>query len=168
MHRRSLLKGIALGALQWIVPRGLWAKGRVKGLTARRVRPGDPGWPSAASWEQLKKAVGGNLVEVRPPFGACAKEPQGAACQDAMKNIQNPFFVGDQPGGTQVSGWLDAWTPAPSAYAVKARSSGDVAAAVNFARDNNLRLVVKGAGHSYQGTSNAPDSLLIWTRAMNK
>ena len=27
---------------------------------------------------------------------------------------------------------------------------------------------MKGAGHSYQGTSNAPDSLLIWTRAMNK
>ena len=39
--------------------------------------------------------------------------------------------------------------------------------AVNFARDNNLRLVVKGGGHSYQGTSNAPDSLLIWTRHMN-
>jgi FAD/FMN-containing dehydrogenase len=28
--------------------------------------------------------------------------------------------------------------------------------------------VVKGAGHSYLGTSNAPDSLLVWTRAMNK
>ena len=39
---------------------------------------------------------------------------------------------------------------------------------MNFARDNRLRLVVKGAGHSYQGTSNAPDSLLIWTRAMNE
>ena len=39
--------------------------------------------------------------------------------------------------------------------------------AVNFARENNLRLVVKGGGHSYQGTSNAPDSLLIWTRHMN-
>jgi hypothetical protein len=26
-------------------------------------------------------------------------------------------------------------------------SNGDVAAAANFARDNNLRLVVKGAGH---------------------
>ena len=76
--------------------------------------------------------------------------------------------MGDQPGGTQVSGWLDAWTPAPSAYAVKARNAADVAAAVNFARDNNLRLVVKGAGHSYLGTSNAPDSLLIWTRGMNK
>ena len=40
-------------------------------------------------------------------------------------------------------------------------------AAVNFARENRLRLVVKGGGHSYQGTSSAPDSLLIWTRAMN-
>jgi hypothetical protein len=30
-----------------------------------------------------------------------------------------------------------------------------------------LRLVVKGGGHSYQGTSNAPDSLLIWTRHMH-
>jgi FAD/FMN-containing dehydrogenase len=27
--------------------------------------------------------------------------------------------------------------------------------------------VVKGGGHSYQGTSNAPDSFLIWTRHMN-
>jgi FAD/FMN-containing dehydrogenase len=40
-------------------------------------------------------------------------------------------------------------------------------AAVNFARENRLRLVVKGGGHSYQGTSDAGDSLLIWTRAMN-
>jgi hypothetical protein len=118
-------------------------------------------------WARLNEAVGGNLIAAPAPFGACATDPKGAPCVDAVANIQNPFYLGDQPGGTQVSGWLDAWTPAPSAYAVKARSSGDVAAAVNFARDNNLRLVVKGAGHSYQGTSNAPDSLLIWTRAMN-
>ena len=26
---------------------------------------------------------------------------------------------------------------------------------------------MKGGGHSYQGTSNAADSLLIWTRHMN-
>jgi hypothetical protein len=42
-----------------------------------------------------------------------------------------------------------------------------VVAAVNFARENNLRLVVRGGGHSYLGTSSAPDSLLIWTRAMH-
>ncbi len=52
-------------------------------------------------------------------------------------------------------------------YAVAARNAADIAAAVNFARENHLRLVVKGGGHSYQGTSNAPDSLLIWTRHMD-
>ena len=72
---------------------------------------------------------------------------QGRPCVDALANIKNPFYPGDQPGGTQVSGGLDAWTPASSAYEVKALSNGDVAAAANFARDNNLRLVVKGAGH---------------------
>ncbi|WP_317203929.1 FAD-binding oxidoreductase [Janthinobacterium sp.] len=41
-------------------------------------------------------------------------------------------------------------------------------AAVNFARTHNLRLVVKGGGHSYQGGSDAPDSLLLWTRHMNE
>lgn len=90
------------------------------------------------------------------------------ACLDAIKNMNNPFYVGDQPGGTQLSGWLEAWTPAPSAYAITARNASDVAAAVNFARSHNLRLVVKGGGHSYLGTSNAPDSLLVWTRAMKK
>ena len=48
-----------------------------------------------------------------------------------------------------------------------ARNANDIAAAVNFARENNLRLVVKGGGHSYQCTSNASDSLLIWTRHMH-
>ncbi|MBV8497591.1 MAG: FAD-dependent oxidoreductase, partial [Gammaproteobacteria bacterium] len=56
----------------------------------------------------------------------------------------------------------------PSAYAVAARNTADVVAAVNFARENKLRLVVKGGGHRYLGTSNAPDSLLVWTRAMNQ
>src|SRR5208282_2183053 len=51
-------------------------------------------------------------------------------------------------------------------YAIAAKSTADVIA-VNFARTNNLRLAIKGGGHSYQGTSNAADSLLIWTRHMN-
>ena len=81
--------------------------------------------------------------------------------------LANPFFVGDQPGLTQSSGWLDAWRSSPSAYVVAAENAADVAAAVRFAHTHNLRLVVKGGGHSYFGTSNAPDSLLLWTRKMN-
>jgi hypothetical protein len=126
------------------------------------------GWPSDAEWESLRRSVDGNLIKVEPLFAPCTRSAESAACSDLQKNLRNPFFLGDQPSGTQVSGWYRAWTPAPSAYAVKARTAADVAAAVNFARKHNLRLVVKGAGHSYLGTSNAPDSLLIWTRAMNQ
>lgn len=39
-------------------------------------------------------------------------------------------------------------------------------AAVNFAREHGVRLVVKGTGHDYLGRSNAPDSLLVWTHNM--
>jgi FAD/FMN-containing dehydrogenase len=132
-----------------------------------RLRPSNPAWPIAARWEELNQSVHGNLIKVQPVFAACATDMQNAACADALKNARNPFYLGDQPAGTQVTGWLDAWKPAPSAYAVAARNTADVAAAINFARENNLRLAVKGGGHSYQGTSNAPDSLLVWTRAMN-
>src|SRR5258706_210045 len=41
-------------------------------------------------------------------------------------------------------------------------------AAENSAREHTLRLVVKGGGHSYQDTATAPDSLLIWTRHMDR
>jgi FAD/FMN-containing dehydrogenase len=133
-----------------------------------RVRPSDAQWPGAASWAKLKEEVGGQLIEPTALFGSCPVDPNGAACLEAHQYMGNPFWIGHQAAGTQVSGWLDAWIPAPSAYAVRARSAADVAAGVNFARQNNLRLVVKGAGHSYLGTSNAPDSLLIWTPAMNE
>ena len=159
----SLLSGGLAGLLD---PAGAAQAGTRR--TRRRVRPSDPNWPTAASWAKLKEAVGGNLIEVHSLFEACQAEPAGAACLDALRNISNPYWIADQPAGTEISGWLDAWTPAPSAYALKARNAADVALGVNFARENNLRLVIKGGGHSYLGTSNAPDSLLIWTRTMNK
>ena len=167
MHRRSLLTGAAAWPLVVLLSPALPAA-QASAPLRRRVRPGDAAWPTAASWRQLNEAVGGSLIAVHPLFTACEKEPGAAACVEAAANIRNPFYVGDQPAGTQVSGWLDAWAPAPSVHALKARDAADVVAGVNFARRNRLRLVVKGGGHSYQGTSNAPDSLLIWTRAMNE
>ena len=124
---------------------------------ARRVRPSDAAWPRAETWERLSRDVGGRLVKVRSPIG----DPE------FVKHVKNPFYLGDEVGLTQNLGWVDAWTSQPSAYAVAARTTADVVAAVNFAREHNVRLVVKGGGHSYLGTSNAPDSLLIWTRKMN-
>lgn len=168
MHRRNLLKGIAASVLQFAF-RPRWPlHAAVARTISRRVRPADPQWPSAESWAKLRAAVGGNLLEPQPLFAACEKDATSAACAEVLENIRNPFYIGDQPSGTEVSGWLDAWKPEPSAYAIAARNANDVAAGIKFAAQHNLRLVVKGGGHSYLGTSNAPDSLLIWTRAMNK
>jgi FAD/FMN-containing dehydrogenase len=169
MNRRSFFKRLTTIPVWPILWRYLPipAKATVPlASTAARVRPSDSTWPNAESWEKLRQDVGGNLIKVESPLVACESAPDSAPCQAVIKNLQNPYFVGDQAGGTQTSGWIDAWTSAPSAYAVAVRNTADVVAAVNFARENNLRLVVKGGGHSYQGTSNAADSLLIWTRAM--
>ena len=117
-----------------------------------------PGWPTDADWAGFNQAVGGRLSCVTlPNFDDPA----------VRKLLSDPFYIGDQPGLTQSSGWLDAWRSSPSAYVIAAESASDVAAAIGFARVHNLRLVVKGGGHSYLGTSNAPDSLLVWTRPMN-
>jgi len=118
-------------------------------------------------WQALNQAVGGRLVPVHSPLNECSGTPMSAACAQVLAELRNPYYIGDQPGLTQTLGWVDAWTFAPSAYAVAAKTPNDVVAAINFARQKNLRVVIKGGGHSYQGTSNAPDSLLIWTRAMN-
>ena len=163
LSRRRLLK-IAAG-----LP---FLSGLARGASAAtrpqaRVRLGDPAWPPEASWDQLDRDVGGRLIKVRSPLADCIGGTPDAPCEQLFKELKNPYYLGDEVGLTQSLGWVGAWTSEPSVYAVAAKTTQDVVAAVNFARTNNLRLVVKGGGHSYQGTSNAPNSLLIWTRHMN-
>src|SRR6266850_934176 len=168
MNRRHFLKSAAVipaFAIGCSQPAKTSAKR--ERVATRRARPSDPDWPSAASWERLKQEVGGRLIQVQSPLAACRDSPDGAACKELFRKLKNPYYIGDEPGLTQTSGWVDAWTSAPSVFAVAATKTQDVVAAVNFARENNLRLVVKGGGHSYKGTSSSADSLLIWTRAMN-
>ena len=135
---------------------------------ARRVRPSDRRWPSASQWESLDRQVDGQLSKVMSPFTACDPSPDAAACAKLFENLKNPYYIGDQAGLTQSLGWAEAWTSVPSVYAVTAKKTEHVVAAVNFGREHDLRLVVEGGGHSYQGTSCAPDSLLIWMREMDR
>lgn len=152
LKRRDILtSGMALA--------GVAAIGAPFPVLARPTnRLGMPDWPGADQWDALSRAVGGRLAPVTAPD---VTDPAVATL------MENPFYVSDQPGLTQSSGWLDAWRSALSRYVVKAESAADVAAAVRFARSHGVRLVVRGGGHSYFGASNAPDSLMIWTRPMN-
>ncbi|KAF2164919.1 hypothetical protein M409DRAFT_24821 [Zasmidium cellare ATCC 36951] len=51
-------------------------------------------------------------------------------------------------------------------YVVNATSADHVKLAIDFARDNNVRLNVKALGHDYLKRSATPFSLSIWTRYM--
>jgi len=142
MDRRELLAGA------WVLGVGCAAAMR-PALAAgppsnRRVRPVDAAWPSEREWSRLKRRLTGRLIRPTPLLEACRADSAAPGCTRVVANLRNPYYIGDQPAGTQVSGWLDAWQSAPSAYAVECRTPGDAVAAVNFAREHCLRLVVKG------------------------
>src|SRR5262249_4941370 len=170
MDRRRLLQ-IVVASIPSLPSIWSWILGPRRSAAATRslsrVRPADPEWPPEASWDRLSHQIRGKLLKVQLPLAECMEGPSSSSCTQIFKELKNPYYLGDEVGLTQSLGWVDAWTSSPSVYAVAAETTNDVVAAVNFARENNLRLVVKGGGHSYQGTSNAADSLLIWTRRMN-
>lgn len=122
----------------------------------------------APDWGDLAGRVRGRLVTVEPSLTACYLDPSGPACTAALSSHRNPFFVEDEAGAFQTTGWLDAFVSEPSAYAVAVESSGDIASAVAFAHEHGTRLVVKGTGHDYLGRSAARDSLLVWTHNMRE
>ncbi|MBV8192370.1 MAG: FAD-binding oxidoreductase [Alphaproteobacteria bacterium] len=165
MHRRSLLKAMAalpaagLGSLSSPV------RAQPK-PELMRVWPGGKGWPSETEWQELARSVEGRLTKLHSSLDVCRTAPAGPACRELFRELKNPYFIGDDPSLTQTTGWLDAWETQTSAYVVAAQSTADVVAAVNFAREKKLRLVVRGGAHSYLGTSNAYHSLMIWTRHM--
>ncbi|MGE4608439.1 MAG: FAD-binding protein, partial [Myxococcota bacterium] len=134
-----------------------------------RATGGDPptsAWPSKADWDALRKQVHGRLIHVKAPLDACTLDAGSAECTASLEQMNNPFYLEDHAGATQTTGWLDAWTARVSPYAVAAETPEDIVAAVNFAREHRVRLVIKGTGHDYLGRSNAPDSLLVWTHEM--
>ena len=127
MHRRSLLQRAAV-TIPFLPGIWSWPLGRARaqgaGRSQSRVRPGDPAWPSEASWDRLSREVGGRLVKVQSPLAACLEAPSSPRCAQVFKELKNPYYLGDEVGLTQSLGWVDAWTSRPSAYAVAARDDG--------------------------------------------
>src|SRR5439155_13238315 len=124
MQRRRFLKAAAATPLIILIPWASFAQLARPGVTFRRVRPSDPSWPGAASWDELNHAVDGNLIKVAPLLAPCSTWLPGRTCLDVLQNARNPFYLGDLPAGTQVSGWLDAWTPEASAFALAIIANG--------------------------------------------
>jgi len=113
LNRRRFIPESAIIPLLGACPCPRWP--RQRSLRRDNPPPGsarsEPGWPSEASWNKLGQDVGGRLIKVQSPLSACG---------ELLKELKNPYYIGDHVGLTQTLGWADAWTSRPSAYAVAA------------------------------------------------
>jgi hypothetical protein len=141
VRRRLLQAGIAAP-----LSAGLALVAHPAATAGARIRPTDAAWPAPEAWKELEAQLSGPLIAVRSPWPECMRSPLAPACSELFRQAKNPYFLGDEVALTQTLGWVDAWTSAPSVYAVRAHNPADVVSAVNFARARNLRLVVKGGG----------------------
>lgn len=154
--RRGFLGLVGALASALVVPTGVHARSSSAGLQASST------WPGAHAWNELRRQLGKRLIRPKQPWA-------GLAPGAIPSRLLNPWYLEEQPGATQSTGMYRAWTSTPSAYAVAARSVSDIVTGVNFARENDVRLVVKGTGHDYYGRSSGPrESLLLWTHHMRR
>src|SRR5687767_5858264 len=134
MNRRNFLKGAAAISASSALGSGCFIPAKQPPpIVLRRNRPSDPGWPTPGMWKRLHAQVKGRLTAIESPVERCRRERDDAACRELFLHLKNPYFIGDDPALTQTSGWVDAWTSAPSAFAIAAENTADVVAGVNFA-----------------------------------
>lgn len=125
--------------------------------------PGDETWPSSTDWEALNATVGGRLIATIPLASVCHAEPYAnydeAACSALRQEwgvaqtfglkpaeFMNPYYQNQSCDPfTDISRPCDMGNYA--SYSIDVTSAQDVVAGLQFARDKNIRLVVKNTGH---------------------
>ncbi|KAM7205431.1 putative fad binding domain containing protein [Naviculisporaceae sp. PSN 640] len=157
-------------------------KGKAQPSNAKcKAFPGSNDWPSSAEWRRLNATLGGALLNPDPPAAACYKGPNydAAKCSFLVNNASNTHYYIDDPISAlttwpQGSTCLPALNPTgkctrggyPS-YIVNATTVKHIQLAINFARNKNVRLVIKNTGHDFGGRSIGAGSLSIWTHNLD-
>ncbi|KAL4066264.1 hypothetical protein V8B97DRAFT_1981587 [Scleroderma yunnanense] len=148
---------------------------------------GDPCWPDAATFAQLESQVSQPLVYPYPTASACypAVNPSGN-CSEVIQNWMDGNWRSSIPGsmeapnfesfefknGTLSACYLNTSLGIPCkrgnvpVIGVDARTPGDIQAAVKFAVQYNLKLVIKNTGHDFLGPSAARGAFVVWTHNM--
>ncbi|KAI0005787.1 FAD-binding domain-containing protein [Xylariaceae sp. FL0662B] len=146
---------------------------------------GDDCWPTESSWTELNSTVEGNLQIVVPPGASCHNTFEGplgtlstydaGACADATVNFGNEAWTVEKP---EAALWTyftnDTCRPTGDpndsctlgyygVYLIVAQTKEHIKAGVDFARKNNLRLIIRNTGHDFIGRSTGWGSLVINT-----
>jgi hypothetical protein len=144
-----------------------------------KATPNSPTWPSPASWAGLNESTGGRLLQPAPPGAVCHPgQPtyDATACPAIQAGWSTYDFHQRDPVSSMWNQYNnDSCLPEPGypcsgygypVFVVNATTPEHVGLGVQFARDHNVRLIVKSTGHDYIGRSVAPNSLSIWTHHM--
>ncbi|KAF5347957.1 hypothetical protein D9756_010213 [Leucocoprinus leucothites] len=145
-----------------------------------RTFPGDRDWPSDLQWSAFNKTVGGRLIKTVPIGAPCHSNfPRVSFSQSECDNIKanwhDPAFHELTANSAQAPLFAnkscDPFSPPTSQcvigtyvqYAVDVASVDDVTKTIAFAKQHNIRFVVRNTGHDYMGKSTGAGGLAIWT-----
>ncbi|KAJ5139393.1 uncharacterized protein N7515_004241 [Penicillium bovifimosum] len=142
--------------------------------------PSDSCWPPPSAWDSLNGTVDGRLIATVPIGSPChAPNYDAAACAAIKANWTKPEIHFDSSSSVMQTYFAnqtcDPFTPKSKPchlgnyvnYAVNVSSSDQVIAAVNFARENNIRFVIRNTGHDYLGRSTGAGALSVWTHHLS-
>lgn len=146
----------------------------------------DSCWPSENEWKSLNTSIGDNLIALRPYGSPChAPTYDATLCATVNSNPNtNSIFRASLPAALQYPNWetlpsanesclvgtnvdIPCGQGRVSLYSALVKRPSHVQEAVRFAKKHNLRLAIRNTGHSYLGTSSAPESLQIFTHGLN-
>ncbi|CAN9390948.1 unnamed protein product [Alternaria alternata] len=137
--------------------------------------PGYDGWPSSTQWSALNGI---------PPAAACyqGEYKDATKCANVKRRQSDALFFKEDPLIPFLSWTLDNPCPVPAssaappqseckllnfpAYVVNVTTTKDVQMAINFARNNNIRLTIKNTGHDFLGRNTGGGALQVWVHRM--
>ncbi|KAL2827337.1 FAD-binding domain-containing protein [Aspergillus cavernicola] len=140
-----------------------------------KCAPTDDCWPSVSKWTALNDTVDGKLVQNQPLAEACYQGPgyNAKQCQSIASNWADNTWLADSPIGYSyplvdtcppINASVAAYPPCELGnsplYTIKATQAHDVAAGIKFAKENNVRLVIKNTGHDIS------QPLSIWMKTI--
>ncbi|KAJ8516728.1 hypothetical protein ONZ45_g5994 [Pleurotus djamor] len=143
-----------------------------------KASPGGREWPVDAQWRVLNKEVNGRLSRPAPAAQPCYSGEffNQQDCLRVLYNWTNSDFHADHLSSVMFplyTGLSCIPTTNPTSgnctqgtypiYVVDAHEVPDVQSAVNFARNHNIRFVIKNSGHDFAGKSAGYASLSIRT-----
>ncbi|KAK6833641.1 hypothetical protein PG987_008335 [Apiospora arundinis] len=143
-----------------------------------RTFPGDNSWPSESEWSDLNDLLDGSLIRTVPIAAPCYNDwgvYNKEQCDAITNQFSNPYLHESDPTSTMWPIWqgrscLPTDDPdgtctlgAYPVYAVNVTNVAQIQTALNFARNKNLRFVIKNTGHCFLGKSNGAGALSVWT-----